>query len=219
MIKIHKAGYGIITGIAIFLLLFNTIIALLITKPVMVWSIFIISFLILLLVIRFFRYPSRHVNAPETTVVAPADGTICAIEQVFEDEILMQDCLQISIFMSVWNVHINWIPISGKLTYFRYHQGKYLVAHKPKSSTDNERTTLLIETPKGEKIVVRQIAGFVARRIETYTQETNSPVEKGQELGFIKFGSRVDILLPLSAEPLVRLGQKTKGCITPIAKL
>jgi phosphatidylserine decarboxylase len=179
----------------------------------------IITVLLLLFVLRFFREPKRIPIQDKTILVAPADGKIVVVEETTDDEILGTSCIQVSIFMSVWNVHINWIPISGILKYFKYHPGKFLLAREPKSSTLNERTTLMLETENGKKIVLRQIAGFVARRIETYTTETETKVTKGQQMGFIKFGSRVDILLPLGTEILVKPGMTTKGCITPIAKL
>ncbi|HON18225.1 MAG TPA: phosphatidylserine decarboxylase family protein [Salinivirgaceae bacterium] len=219
MIKIHKAGHGIILGTSLFLLASNILLWHLITQKSITVSTLIFSILLLAFVIRFFRKPLRICESDQNILVAPADGTVVAIEQTFEDEILKAECLQISIFMSIWNVHINWIPISGTLRYFKYHMGKFLIAKKPKSSCDNERTTLMIETKSGQKIVLRQIAGFVARRIETYTIDPDRKVEKGQELGFIKFGSRVDIFLPVQTKPLVKLGVKTIGCVTPIAQI
>lgn len=168
--------------------------------------------------ISFFRYPKREISAPSDILVAPADGTIVVLEETFENEILKQSCMQISIFMSIWNVHINWIPITGIVKYFKYHPGKYLVANKPKSSDLNERTTLMLENEKGDKIVIRQIAGFIARRIVTYTTKPETKVTTGQQLGFIKFGSRVDIFVPLGTKIFVKQGQITKGCVTPIAR-
>lgn len=173
-------------------------------------------------VCRFFRVPVRC-QPPECaedpmTVLAPADGTVVAIEEVYEDEILSEKRIQVSIFMSIWNIHINWYPVSGLVEYFRHHPGKFLVAWHPKSSTENERTTTVLRLSGGERIMFRQIAGFVARRIVSYSH-TGLEVERGRECGFIKFGSRVDVFLPLDSEVLVCLGEKTIGMRTPLAHL
>ena len=219
MIRIHKAGWRIIAMFSIILILINTLIFKF-TETQWISGMFLIaSSLFLLFVLRFFRNPRRSVKTENNILIEPADGTVVVIEETSDDEVLGHNCLQVSIFMSVWNVHINWIPVSGVLRYFKYHPGKFLLAREPKSSTLNERTTLMIERDNGQKIVIRQIAGFVARRIETYTQKADTNVAQGQQLGFIKFGSRVDILLPLGTEILVKPGMKTKGCVTPIAKL
>lgn len=154
----------------------------------------------------------------EDTVYAPADGTVLVIEETEETEFLKEKRIQVSIFMSVWNVHINWFPVSGIIKYFKYHPGKFLVARVPKSSTENERTTVVIEDNKKRQILVRQIAGIVARRIISYAKE-GIEVKQNSELGFIRFGSRVDVFLPLDAEVKVKLGDKTIGTNTVIAKL
>ncbi|HIW10327.1 MAG TPA: phosphatidylserine decarboxylase family protein [Candidatus Rikenella faecigallinarum] len=173
-------------------------------------------------VCRFFRVPVRCLP-PECaedpmTVLAPADGTVVAIEEVYEDEILSEKRIQVSIFMSIWNIHINWYPVSGLVEYFRHHPGKFLVAWHPKSSTDNERTTTVVRMESGHRILFRQIAGFVARRIVSYAHN-GLEAERGRECGFIKFGSRVDVFLPLGSEVRVELGQKTTGMRTPLAQL
>lgn len=171
-----------------------------------------------LLVLQFFRNPIFSINREENTILAPADGKVVVIEETTEDECIKERCIQLSIFMSPLNVHVNRTPAKGVVEYFKYHPGKYLVAWHPKSSTENERTTMLLKTAKGFNIVVRQIAGAVARRIKYYVKE-NQPLEQGEEFGFIKFGSRVDVFLPLGSEILVSEGEKTKGGRTVLAKL
>ncbi|MFM7386856.1 MAG: phosphatidylserine decarboxylase family protein, partial [Bacteroidota bacterium] len=149
-------------------------------------------------------------TAESQQVIAPADGKIVVIEEVFEPEFLKEKCRQISIFMSPLNVHANYYPIDGKVIYTRYHPGKYLVAWHPKSSTENERSTTVVETKEGKKVLVRQIAGAMARRICFYAK-TGDISKRGEELGFIKFGSRVDVFLPLDAKIQVALGQDVKN--------
>lgn len=192
------------------------------------WVILVAGFLLVLFECRFFRVPKRTVADSATNpdeLLSPADGTIVAIEEVFEDEILNEKRLQVSIFMSIWNVHINWFPVSGFVEYFRHHHGKFMVAWHPKSSTDNERTTTVVRTHsgsdekmEGHRILFRQIAGFVARRIVNHSQERQE-VKRGEECGFIKFGSRVDIFLPLGSEIHVKLNEKVTGTQTKIATL
>lgn len=176
------------------------------------------SIIIYLLVLQFFRNPSIVMPTDESLVYAPADGKVVVIEETVEEEYLNDRRRQISIFMSPVNVHINRSPISGIIEYFKYHPGKYLVAWHPKSSQENERTTLVVTEPNGTKILMRQIAGAVARRIRWYVKE-GDPVTRGGEFGFIKFGSRVDVFLPLDAEVLVKIQDKTKGGQTPLARL
>ncbi|MDF2156863.1 phosphatidylserine decarboxylase family protein [Algoriphagus sp. CAU 1675] len=176
------------------------------------------SMVIYLLILQFFRNPIIKLPNEPGVVFAPADGKIVVIEEAFEDEYLMEKRKQVSIFMSPVNVHVNRSPIKGVVEFFKYHPGKYLVAWHPKSSTENERTTMVIKAEDGTKILVRQIAGALARRIKWYVKEGDS-LEQGGEFGFIKFGSRVDLFLPLDAEILVGMDQKTKGARTPIARL
>ncbi|EPR68392.1 Phosphatidylserine decarboxylase [Cyclobacterium qasimii M12-11B] len=175
------------------------------------------SILLYLTVLQFFRNPAIPIPDNPELIYAPADGKVVVIEKTMEDEFLKEERIQISIFMSPINVHINRSPISGILKYFKYHPGKYLVAWHPKSSLENERTSLVIEHPNGVQLMMRQIAGAMARRIKWYVKE-GDPMAQGYEFGFIKFGSRVDVFVPLDAEILVNLDQKTKGGITPIAK-
>ncbi|MCB9240845.1 MAG: phosphatidylserine decarboxylase family protein [Flavobacteriales bacterium] len=168
------------------------------------------------LFLQFFRNPSRHTEVNPHHVIAPADGKIVVIEEVDEPEYFKDRRIQVSIFMSPFNVHVNRNPVSGSVSYFKYHPGEYLVAWHPKSSTENERTTTVIKNAAGEEILFRQIAGAVARRIRWYVQEGDA-VEQGQEMGFIKFGSRVDVFLPLDAEVNVAIDQITRGGETVLA--
>lgn len=179
----------------------------------------IVSLFSILFTMMFFRNPKRVLFQEEGAIIAPADGKIVVIEETFEDEYFKDKRLQVSIFMSVKNVHINRTPISGQVKYFKYHPGKYLLAWNPKSSTANERTTFVIEDDDDNvEILMRQIAGTVARRIKFYVEEGDE-VEQGAEFGFIKFGSRVDLFLPVDAQLNVQIGDKVKGGQTIIAKV
>ncbi len=178
----------------------------------------ILSILLFLMVLQFFRNPQRRIIINDKHVIAPADGKVVVIEKTKEEEYFHDDRIQISIFMSPLNVHVNRTPVRGVVDFFKYHAGKYLVAWHPKSSTENERTTMVIKTESGIPVLVRQIAGAVARRIRWYVKE-GSRLEQGQEFGFIKFGSRVDVFLPTDADVKVTVGQKTKGGMTILAEL
>jgi phosphatidylserine decarboxylase len=172
-----------------------------------------------LLILQFFRSPVRQMAVGERKVDCPADGKVVAIEEVEDQEYFHgEKRIQVSIFMSPLNVHLNRYPIAGRISYAKYHPGKFLVAWHPKSSTENERNTVVIETRFGVEVLVRQIAGFVARRIVWYCEE-DEHVDQCAELGFIKFGSRVDLLLPLNADIQVELEQKVRGGVTVIAEL
>jgi phosphatidylserine decarboxylase len=168
-------------------------------------------------VVSFFRNPSRLIPIGENEIIASADGKIVVIEEVMETEYFNEKRLQVSIFMSPANVHVNRSPIDGEVKYFKYHPGKYLVAWHPKSSTDNERTTMVIEN-ESFSVLVRQIAGKLARRIVYYVEEGDE-IEKGAEFGFIKFGSRIDLFLPLNTKLQVELGQKVRGGETIIGEI
>ncbi|MFZ9681274.1 MAG: phosphatidylserine decarboxylase family protein [Bacteroidia bacterium] len=170
----------------------------------------------LIAVLQFFRNPQRVTVIDPQRIIAPADGKIVIIEKVREPEYFGDERLQISIFMSPINVHVNRNPVSGMVSFFRYHPGDYLVAWHPKSSTLNERTTVVVRTKEGKEVLFRQIAGALARRIRWYVAEGDT-VQQGQEFGFIKFGSRVDIYLPLGSKPLVQIGQKVRGGETYLA--
>jgi len=172
---------------------------------------------IFVIVVQFFRNPARQIVQNEKHILAPADGKVVVIEEVEETEFLHTRCRQISIFMSPFNVHINRNPTSGIVSYFKYHKGKYLVAWHPKSSTENERTTIAIKSKDGRQILFRQIAGALAKRIVWYVREGQA-VEQGEEFGFIKFGSRVDVFIPLEAKVLVKIGDKPVGGKTILAE-
>ena len=219
MFRIHTAGFKIIRNLLLILTVINLPLLYLFHFNAFSIAVLIASLILLTFVVRFFRQPKRVIAFDNNILVAPADGRVVVVEEVINDEIIGGPCIQISIFMSVWNVHINWIPINGVIKYFKYHPGQFLVALEPKSSTLNERTSLLLESDSGIKIGMKQIAGYIARRIETYTSTIDSKVTRGEQLGFIKFGSRVDVLLPVGTEVLVKPGDKVVGCITAIAKI
>jgi len=182
------------------------------------WLIYGLLLTILMLILQFFRNPSRHTVLQENGVIAPADGKVVIIEKVFEPEYFQGERLQISIFMSPFNVHVNRNPVSGVVSFFKYHPGDYLVAWHPKSSTLNERTTVVVRNNQGHEVLFRQIAGAFARRIRWYIS-TGDCVRQGEEFGFIKFGSRVDLYLPLNTVPDVQIGQTVRGGETCIANL
>ena len=219
MTKIHKEGRRILTIILALMLAINLIV---IKNFDFHNAIYIASVIIscgfYLWIAYFFRDPKRIIYKDEKKVLAPADGKILHVEEVYEDEYFKDKRLKISIFMSPMNVHVNRSPISGLIKFFKYHAGKYLVAFNPKSSKKNERTTIVIENDEGLEILFRQIAGFVARRIKFYPKQGDY-VEQGSQAGFIKFGSRSDIFLPLDTKILVREGEKVKGGITVLADL
>lgn len=171
-----------------------------------------------LIFLQFFRSPVFTIPVHKKQVLAPADGKVVVIEETEEPEYLKSRRKQVSIFMSPVNVHVNRMPVAGMITYCQYHPGKYLVAWHPKSSTENERTTIVAKMENGTEILFRQIAGALARRIKWYVKE-GQPMQQGEEFGFIKFGSRVDIFLPVDATVLVKIGDITKGGRTPIAEL
>lgn len=183
--------------------------------PVITWIIFISSLGLLLFIISFFRIPERALTIREDAIIAPADGKVVAIEEVQADEYFTDRRIQVSIFMSPLNVHVNRNPISGEVAYSQYHKGKYLVAWHPKSSTENERHTVVYRK-EGKEVLVKQIAGAVAKRIINYLQ-VGEKTEQSAEMGFIKFGSRVDLLLPLDARINVKIGDRPKGGVTVIA--
>jgi phosphatidylserine decarboxylase len=171
-----------------------------------------------LLILQFFRIPVFEVQKNEKQVLSPADGKVVVIEETEETEYLKSKRKQISVFMSPINVHVNLMPVAGEISYFKYHPGKYLVAWHPKSSTENERTTVVAKMKNGTEILFRQIAGALARRIKWYVKE-GQPLNQGDEFGFIKFGSRVDIFLPLDAKVVVKVGDITRGGKTVLAEL
>jgi phosphatidylserine decarboxylase len=181
-------------------------------------SVILASVIFYLLILQFFRNPIFDITRNEKQVLAPADGKVVVIEEAIETEYLKEKRKQVSIFMSPVNVHVNRMPVSGSISFYKYHPGKYLVAWHPKSSTENERTTVVVKMKDGVEILFRQIAGALARRIKCYVKEGQA-LEQGEEFGFIKFGSRVDLFLPLDAKITVKIGDITKGGRTVIAEL
>lgn len=179
----------------------------------------VISAVVYLLVLNFFRSPRRSFKGNrDNVVVASADGKVVALEETYEDEFLHCRCIQLSVFMSVLNVHANWFPVDGKVLYVKHHSGRFMSAYLPKSSTENERSTVAIEARNGQTIVMRQVAGALARRIVTYAAP-GEPASIEDHMGFIKFGSRVDLYLPLGTEIYVKLGDKTIGGVTTVGRL
>jgi len=213
---IHKEGRPIVALFFVVLVASNLLVYFFSSYLLLTWAIGIVSFLFFLFIVRFFRKPNRSLITDDNTIYAPADGTVMVIEKTIEDEFFKDKRIQVSIFMSVWDIHINWFPVNGIIKYFKYHPGKFLVAWLPKSSTENERTTVVLEDKNKRQILVRQIAGILARRIISYAKEGNE-AKQNSELGFIRFGSRVDVFLPLDAKVHVELGQKTKGTQTVVA--
>jgi len=215
-IKIHREGKSIIINSLIAVL--GLIILFIIFIPIYISLFFIVLLLLIFfLILWFFRFPFRSFIKDNKLVYAPADGKIVAIEPIFENEYFKDQRQQVSIFMSPLNVHANFYPLTGIVKYVKYHPGNYLVAWHPKSSELNERSTIVIES-NGKEVMIRQIAGIMARRIVTYSIE-GQHVEQGEELGFIKFGSRVDVILPKDAKILVNIGDKSKAMKTIIAEL
>lgn len=216
IIMIHREGYFIIILTILFLLILNVVIIAFI--PILYLFIVTLSIILFLLIIQFFRNPKRLITQVDNNLIyAPADGKVVVIEEAEEPEYFKDKRLMISIFMSPLNVHANRNPVSGVVKYKQYHSGKYLVAWHPKSSTENERATVVIDNGNAE-ILVRQIAGAMARRIKNYLQ-VGQQVTQGSEMGFIKFGSRVDVFLPLDAKVEVKIGQAVRGNVDVIAKL
>lgn len=214
---VHKEGYQTIAISGLFFVVLNLVLFYFLSYSWvwLAWIIFVLSFLLFLFIISFFRVPKRLLTLDENKIVAPADGKVVVIEETVDEEYFRDKRLQISIFMSPANVHQNLNPVTGEVVYSEYHKGKYLVAWDPKSSVLNERHTVVIQTAKGS-VLVKQIAGAVARRIVNYLKP-GQEVQQGTELGFIKFGSRVDVLLPVGTRLHVRLNQAVKGGITVLA--
>lgn len=216
---IHREGHTLLFVLLIVLFALNWALFYFFPQsPVIQNSAILVSIIFYLLILQFFRNPLFQITSNTKHVLAPADGKVVVIEETVESEYLKDKRKQVSIFMSPVNVHVNRMPVSGKISFFKYHPGKYLVAWHPKSSTENERTTVAVKMNNGVEILFRQIAGALARRIKFYIQEGQT-LEQGQEFGFIKFGSRVDVFLPLDAKVTVKIGEITKGGRTIIAEL
>lgn len=217
--KLHREGFGLLIKLFAILVVANGIL-LFVNMPRNVHTLLMFfSGAFYLLAVNFFRLPYRHFDGDDSNVIiAPADGKVVAIEETFEPEYFKDRRLQVSIFMSVFNVHANWYPASGKVQVSKHHNGRFMAAYLPKSSTENERSTVVITLPDGREILTRQIAGAMARRIVTYAKP-HEDVTVNDQMGFIKFGSRVDIFLPLDTEVLVDLDQKVTATQTILANL
>lgn len=216
--SIHKEGYTILGFGLLVLLILNVVVSIEWSDMALVkWGFFIASFLFYIFLLFFFRLPRRSLESDPGIIYAPADGKVVVIEETMVKEYFNDMRLQVSIFMSPFNMHSNRYPVSGRVKYVCYHPGQKMVAWHPKSSELNERSTIVVETNDGKEIMIRQIAGAVARRIVTYSKR-DQVVEQGGELGFIKFGSRVDIFLPLGTEVEIPILQQVKANKTIIAK-
>jgi phosphatidylserine decarboxylase len=213
---IHKEGYKVIRNVFLALLILNIGIHLLTHPKALHWSVLGASLILLFIVVRFFRVPSREVPLGENNILCPADGRIVAIEETTENEFFKDKRLQISIFMSIWNVHVNWHPIEGKVEYYKHHPGKFMLAKHPKSSLLNERATLAIRKDEEKAVMVRQIAGAAAKRIVTYAN-VGKEINQSEQIGIIKFGSRVDVFLPVNVKIKVKLKEKVAAKKTVLA--
>jgi len=217
--KVHHEGTGILITTFLALLLLNGSLLYLCKKCFLTYAVLTVSIIFFLIILNFFRSPLRRFEGDmDDSVVAPADGKIVAIEEVFESEYFKDKRLQVSVFMSITNVHANWFPVNGKVKMKVHHKGRFMAAYLPKSSTENERSTVVIEREDCTEILVRQIAGAVARRIVTYP-EVGDTAHIDEHFGFIKFGSRVDVFLPVGTEVLVEMDQRVTGNQTILAKL
>ncbi len=216
-VKIHKEGKNILIIAFCILFAISALIYLLnATAGIVIGSICAVLYLC---IVNFFRSPKRHFTGnPENVVVSSVDGKVVALEETFEEEYLKQRCIQLSVFMNIFNVHANWFPVDGEVVYSEHHSGRFMSAWLPKASTENERSTVVIRTPDGQLVLMRQVAGAMARRIVTYAKPGHE-ANIEDHMGFIKFGSRVDLYLPLGTEIYVKLGQKTIGGITEVGRL
>lgn len=217
--SIHKEGYKILAFGLLFLILLNIVVSILWSDlTLFVWAVIICSLALYVFLLFFFSLPDRSLEPNHGLIYAPADGKVVVIEETEESEYFKDTRLQVSIFMSPFNVHSNRYPVSGKIKFVRYHPGNNMVAWHPKSSELNERSTIVIETIDGTEILIRQIAGAVARRIVTYSRE-GQEVMQGDELGFIKFGSRVDLFLPVGTEIEVPILQQVRANMSILARI
>ena len=217
--KVHREGTGLLLTLFTIIFIVNVVLYHTVGKGGFLYTVAFVTIVFFLLVLNFFRSPFRRFPYDsEGLVIAPADGTIVAIEEVMENEILHRPCLQISIFMSVFNVHANWFPVNGTVKHVSHQNGRFMAAYLPKSSTENERSAVVITTRDGIEVMARQIAGALARRIVTYAKPGDK-CHVDEQMGFIKFGSRVDVYLPVGTEVLVDMDQKVTGNQTPIARL
>lgn len=215
--KFHKEGYTSLALVVLFIFIINATADYLDANQYIKWFLYLVSGFLFITIVQFFRSPKKVINLDENVVLCPADGKVVVIEETEETEYFQDKRIQVSIFMSPINVHVNRNPISGIVSYFKYHPGKFLVAWHPKSSTENERTTVVVKKSNGVEVLFRQIAGALARRIVWYVKE-NDQVQQGEEFGFIKFGSRVDVFLPIGTKVSVNIGEKVVGGKTVIAR-
>jgi phosphatidylserine decarboxylase len=216
--KIHKEGIQIIIGNTLIWIIFAILFWWLSDNTIINWIATSISTIMTIFVLTFFRVPYREPIYDSNIVVSPGDGKVVNICRTEENEYFKGECIQISIFLSFFNVHVTWYPVGGEISYYKYHPGKYLFAFLPKASEKNERTTIAVKTECGTEVMFRQIAGIVARRIVCYS-ETGTECKQADQAGFIKFGSRLDIFLPLDAEIIVKKGDKVTGQLSQIAKI
>ncbi|MBP3535089.1 MAG: phosphatidylserine decarboxylase family protein [Muribaculaceae bacterium] len=216
-VRLHREGTDILLVAFALLLLIN--ITLWWLNTVAGIAVSVVSIILYLTMVNFFRSPKRNFTGNrENVVVSSVDGKVVALEQTFEPEYLKRETIQISVFMTIFDVHANWFPVDGEVIYVKHHPGRFMSAWLPKSSTENERSTVVIRTDDGQEILMRQIAGAMARRIVTYAEPGNA-ANIEDHMGFIKFGSRVDIFLPLGTEILTRIGEKAVGGMSVIARL
>lgn len=214
----HKEGFKIIAITFLIVVILAVVVDKFVSLQWLQYLLFFTLFVFLFLILQFFRNPKRLTALNDNTVVSPVDGKVVVIEEVFEPEYFKEKRLQVSVFMSPINVHVTRYPIGGQVAYSKYHPGKYLVAWHPKASTENERTTVVVENPSYGKVLYRQIAGALAKRIVNYAKEGDAATQ-GEDSGFIKFGSRVDLFLPLDTNIKVNLNQKVKGGESIIAEI
>ena len=214
----HKEGFKIIRNTTISLLIINGIAWYIFDESIIIKLLTFTSVVVIILILQFFRNPKRDINLNSNHIIAPADGKIVVLEETIEHEYFKDKRIQISIFMSPFNVHVNRYPISGEIKFTRYHPGNFLVAWHPKSSTENERTTIVVENKKIGPILLRQIAGAVAKRIILYAKK-GEQCSQGDDMGFIKFGSRVDLFLPLDSKINIKMNDIVKGGKTLIARI
>ncbi len=216
--KIHREGYNSIAvmtlSVALVVILLNVFYP---QQTIRHYVLYGLLLVLAVMIVQFFRSPNRQIVQDDGHVLCPADGEVVVVEEAVEQEYFHKRMKMVSIFMSPLNVHLNRYPVSGKVSYMKYHPGKFLVAWHPKSSELNERTSIAMESPQGNELLMRQVAGAVARRIVCYSKQ-GMQVSQGEELGFIKFGSRVDLFLPLNAALQVKVGEKVRGGETVIAR-
>jgi len=215
--KLHKEGYKIIGVTFAIIVPVAAAIAFFIPFPIIRYVLYFGLFIHMAWTLRFFRVPNREINYGDNHILASADGEVVAIEEVYEHEYFKDQRIQVSVFMSAFNVHVNWYPFDGKVVYTKYHPGKFLFAKHPKSSLHNERNSVVIEHKNGKAVLARQIAGIMARRIISYAKAGNT-ARQGEEFGIIRFGSRVDFFLPVDAKINVKMGEQVRAQKTVIAE-